>query len=85
MERPEMNEIPLGAAMNSLFGGKPGGNVTMAIGQWDALLAEAYDTGWTLIEVDENEIPVKAYRNVTSDVEEGYRTWRTRHHAARRT
>lgn len=36
--------------------------MTMGIGQWDALLARAYDDGWTLIELDENEVPIRAYR-----------------------
>lgn len=62
MARPELTEIPLDAALDSLFGGTPGGNMTMSIGQWDALLQEAYSTGWTLIELDDDEIPVKAYR-----------------------
>jgi hypothetical protein len=35
----------------------------MSVGQWDRLLAEAYDTGWTLLELDEQEWPVAAYRN----------------------
>jgi len=34
----------------------------MGIGQWDALLARAYEDGWTLLELDENEVPVRAYR-----------------------
>ncbi len=36
--------------------------VTMSPGQWDALLQAAYDARWTLLEVDADEVPVKAYR-----------------------
>ena len=35
---------------------------TMSEGQWDHLLAAAYNHGATLLEVDLNEIPVRAYR-----------------------
>jgi len=58
MIRPSLHAIPLGAVK---FG--PGTvTVTMAIGQWDALLAEAYRRGHTLLELDANEQPVAAYR-----------------------
>jgi hypothetical protein len=36
--------------------------ITMSPGQWDALLAAAYAAGWILLEVDERERPVRAYR-----------------------
>jgi len=36
--------------------------VTMSIGQWDGFLQTAYDNGATLLELDENEMPVRAYR-----------------------
>ena len=36
--------------------------VTMSIGQWDALLAAAYEHGYTLLELDADEVPVRAYR-----------------------
>ena len=36
--------------------------MTMAIGQWNALLSAAYEQGWILLEVDDNEVPVRAYR-----------------------
>ena len=36
--------------------------VTMSVGQWDMLLQEAYEQGWTLLEFDRNEMPVAAYR-----------------------
>jgi hypothetical protein len=36
--------------------------VTMAPGQWDALLATAYTEGCVLLELDELERPVRAYQ-----------------------
>jgi hypothetical protein len=36
--------------------------VTMSRGQWDGLLADAYERGWILLELDENEKPIRAYR-----------------------
>ena len=39
--------------------------MTMAIGQWDAMLAAAYEQGWVLLEVDANDVPVRAYRKVS--------------------
>jgi hypothetical protein len=36
--------------------------VTMSIGQWDRFLAMAYEGGYTLLELDDNERPVAAYR-----------------------
>lgn len=62
MKRPVLNEVPLDAVMTALLGGKPSVNITMSPGQWDKLLQAAYDAGHNLIEVDDNEIPVRAYR-----------------------
>jgi len=56
-KRPTLEEIPISNAIN-----KGCFNVTMSIGQWDGFLQTAYDNGATLLEVDENEKPVKAYR-----------------------
>ena len=36
--------------------------VTMAEGQWDDMLSAAYSAGWVLLELDNNERPVRAYR-----------------------
>jgi len=60
MRRPELNEVPLSSTM--LGAGKPSVNVTMSVGQWDSLLQAAYDAGYNLIELDDNEIPMRAYR-----------------------
>jgi hypothetical protein len=38
--------------------------MTMSIGQWDAMLAAAYERGWTLLELDDSERPIRAYRKV---------------------
>lgn len=35
--------------------------LTMSIGQWDQLLAGAYEAGWYLLELDDNEQPVAVY------------------------
>lgn len=62
MKRPVLNKVSLDDVMNGLLGGKPSATVTMSQGQWDGFLQAAYDTGHNLIELDENEIPVRAYR-----------------------
>jgi hypothetical protein len=60
MKRPVLNEIPLVGIML-----KPSVIVTMSIGQWDGLLAAAYDGGAVLLEIDDNETPIKAYGRKT--------------------
>ena len=35
----------------------------MAEGQWDAMLAAGYQAGVVLLELDDDERPVRAYRN----------------------
>lgn len=35
--------------------------ITMSVGQWDGLLESAYENGFVLLELDQNEKPVKAY------------------------
>ena len=62
MKRPVLNKVSLGDVVNGLLGGKPSVTVTMSQGQWDRFLQAAYDAGHNLIEVDDNEMPVKAYR-----------------------
>jgi hypothetical protein len=46
--------------------------MTMSVDQWDAVLSAAYENGWVLLELDENEIPVKAYQKDT-----GHTPWTT--------
>ena len=60
MKRPVLNEIPLNGGTIL----KRGVIVTMSIGQWDGILAAAYDRGATLLELDD-ETPVKGYRRKT--------------------
>lgn len=42
--------------------------MTMSLGQWDAMLAAAYERGWILLEIDDNDVPVRAYRKVITGV-----------------
>jgi len=58
MKRPVLNEIPIDGATIL----KPGLTVTISIGQWDKLLKAAYDGGATLLELNDNETPVRAFR-----------------------
>ena len=62
MERPKLNKIDLKGMMADFLDGRAGVTVTMSPGQWDMLLQAAYDAGHNLIEVDDNEMPVRAYR-----------------------
>ena len=63
MQRPPLNEIPLFEAIAPIAGAATATiSITMSAGQWDNLLQAAYDTGWTLVEVDREEKPVAAYR-----------------------
>lgn len=58
MRRPPLHPIPLAEvtfARGTL-------TFTMSVGQWDNLLAAAYNQGATLLELDANENPVAAYR-----------------------
>jgi hypothetical protein len=58
MKRPVLNQIPLDGGTIL----KRGVIITMSIGQWDGLLAAAYDRGNVLLELDDDETPIKAYR-----------------------
>jgi hypothetical protein len=58
-ERPRLTEVPLSA----VWPPRPGAAyVTMTADQWDVLLQVAYDLQWVVLEVDEEERPVRAYR-----------------------
>jgi hypothetical protein len=60
--RPDLRPVPVGDAC------RPGTvTVTMSEGQWDPLLAVAYDMGFTLLELDADERPVAAYRKAGID------------------
>ena len=67
--RPELSEVSIPAGVNHQFPecafemALPGiRTVTMAVGQWDCLLQAAYDEGWLLLELDEDERLVCAYQ-----------------------
>ncbi len=58
MKRPHLDKID-----ESFVAFEPGTvSYTMSVGQWNELLNAAYQQGDTLIELDENEVPVAAYR-----------------------
>lgn len=59
MIRPLLNEIELDRLFPLISAGVV---VTMSEGQWDALLEAAYDQGFILLELDDHERPVRAYR-----------------------
>lgn len=64
MNRPKLHEIPLSHVTLG-----PGTLLfTMSVGQWDNLLAAAYQQGHTLLELDDNEQPVAAYRRCGCDI-----------------
>lgn len=59
----DLHPFPLAAALRAALGGAPPAIVmTMSVGQWDGLLSAAYEQGWILLELDDNEVPVRAYR-----------------------
>ena len=64
--KPDLSPLPLVQAVRALTGGTSCGRViTMTRGQWDALLASAYQQGWILLELDDGERPVRAFQRVT--------------------
>ena len=63
MRRPELNKVSLASELAFLH--KPGTGrcfITMSVGQWDNLLQDAYERGWTLLELDRKERPIAAYK-----------------------
>ena len=60
--RPHLNALDLEEAMAQITGHRPGHVIiTMSEGQWDAMLEASYSAGFTLLEVNDEEIPVRAY------------------------
>lgn len=59
MNRPLLVQIPLDMSKIVMPGTL---SCTMSIGQWDETLMAFYDIGATLIELDDNERPIAAYR-----------------------
>jgi len=62
MNRPALRTVPLCEVLP--IGLRPGeALITMTTGQpWDLLLDAAYRDGWTVLELDHDEQPVRAYR-----------------------
>jgi len=59
----QLTPFPVAEAMRALSGAIPQARIiTMRVQQWDDLLAAAYSAGFILLELDENENPVGAYR-----------------------
>ena len=59
LKRPKLKRIDLKRAL--MF--EPGAfSITMSIGQWDGALQEFYDSGAILIELNQNEVPITAYK-----------------------
>ena len=56
MKRPVLNEVELESAKTCKL------IITMSPDQWDALLDEGYNCGALLLEIDQNEQPVRAYQ-----------------------
>lgn len=72
MTRRDLHPIPLEQAIAALAGIEPPARVmTMSEGQWDSLLSAAYQAGWTLLELDSHERPVRAYRLQQQPVDKG--------------
>jgi hypothetical protein len=51
---PLTDVLPIGRAGQRVM--------TMCEGQWNGILSAAYEQGWVLLELDEDEQPVRAYR-----------------------
>lgn len=59
----DLTPYPLADAMAFMTGTRRGARIiTMSVGQWDGLLSGAYRDGWILLELDDAEVPVRAYR-----------------------
>jgi hypothetical protein len=57
--RPCLREVPLASVLPP----RPGVCMcTMSVGQWDSLLAAAYNLGFVLLELDDDERILRAYR-----------------------
>jgi hypothetical protein len=57
----DLTPLPLAEALKAMRG-RSAFVMTMAVGQWDAVLASAYELGWILLELDDAEQPVRAFR-----------------------
>ncbi len=65
MDRPVLNEISLEHVKNAFISGMPSENIPifpMNQGQWNLMLQAVYDQGINLLELDDNNRAVRAYR-----------------------
>jgi hypothetical protein len=67
--RPKLNEVLIPDDIDRIFPEcasqmAPEGfrMITMSVGQWDPLLRAAYDEGWLILELDNNERLIHVYR-----------------------
>jgi hypothetical protein len=63
----DLTPFPVAAALRVLHGGEPAVIVTMSEGQWDALLSAAYAHGFILLELDDDEQPVRAFQRKSAE------------------
>jgi hypothetical protein len=62
--RPKLNEIPL---VDTFPLSRGSCSITIDIGGWDNLIEAAYNNGFFLIEMDENENPVRVFHKVMNN------------------
>jgi hypothetical protein len=65
-QRRRLREIPLAEDLRLAQPGRC--TMTMSVGQWDTWLEVAYDQGFVLLELDDNEVPVAAYQRQAPEV-----------------
>ena len=58
-KRPALQRVPLPSVLTAIRGTV---YVTMSIGQWDAFLRVSYEMGAVLLELDDEERPITAFR-----------------------
>lgn len=58
----DLRPIPLADAIGAMTGRTGAIIITMSEGQWDTFLAVGYDKDCILLELDDNEVPVRAYQ-----------------------
>jgi hypothetical protein len=72
LARRDLRPIAVKDALGILSGERPADVViTMSVGQWDGLLSAAYAGGCVLLELDENEEPIRAYQRAAEDLIDG--------------
>lgn len=57
----DLKPFPLADALR-IVPGRRRVMITMSEGQWDSILSAAYERGWILLELNDNEQPVRAFR-----------------------